>query len=310
MKLLGALYLALGLVSSSVIVHGATPDVEAFALRPLITTSELVVGTNRFAFGLLKDEKLLAGADVGLRLFAIEGDQTRLATELNAPYRSIASVQSKKNIHRHADGSHHVHNDNSVQGLYVTELSFDRAGPWGLEVRLRGKASDDNNVARFAVDVLERSPTPAVGAAAPRSRNLIAADVKHLRSIDSSSPADIRLHRMRIADAIAQHRPQLIVFATPQFCTSRMCAPVVDIVRGLWPAYGTQVAITHQEIWQDFAAKKLFATVEEWRIETEPWVFVVDRDGIIRSKFEGLVTGAELESALRQVLRREIGRRQ
>ena len=37
-------------------------------IQPLITTSELVVGMNRFAFGLLKDHKLLEGANVTLRL--------------------------------------------------------------------------------------------------------------------------------------------------------------------------------------------------------------------------------------------------
>ena len=110
---------------------------------------------------------------------------------------------------------------------------------------------------------------------------------------------------VRRADAIAQGKPQLIVFATPQFCTSRMCGPVIDIVRALLPAYGKRVAFTHQEIWQDFAEKKIFPTVEEWRLFTEPWIFVVDGRGIIRAKFEGLVTAHELEEALQQVLRKE-----
>ena len=97
-------------------------------------------------------------------------------------------------------------------------------------------------------------------------------------------------------------KPQLIVFATPQFCTSRMCGPVVDIVRTLLPAYGKRVAFTHQEIWQDFASKKAFSTVDEWGLQSEPWIFVVDGEGIIRAKFEGLVSQVELEAALQQIL--------
>ena len=81
-----------------------------------------------------------------------------------------------------------------------------------------------------------------------------------------------------------------------------MCGPVVDIVRTLLPTYGKRVAFIHQEIWQDFAEKKMFPTVEEWRLDTEPWVFVGDREGIIRAKFEGLVTARELEAALQQVI--------
>jgi hypothetical protein len=73
-------------------------------------------------------------------------------------------------------------------------------------------------------------------------------------------------------------------------------------VRALWPTYGKRVAFTYQEFWQDFATKKVFPTVEEWRLETEPWIFVVDGQGVIRAKFEGLVTVQEIESVLQQVV--------
>jgi hypothetical protein len=88
-----------------------------------------------------------------------------------------------------------------------------------------------------------------------------------------------------------------------------MCGPVVEIVRQLLPEYNKQVAFAHQEIWQDFASKKVFPTVEEWRLVSEPWIFIVDSDGIIRAKFEGLVTGRELEAALQEVLQLNPSRR-
>jgi len=271
-------------------------------LQPLITTSELVVGENRFAFGLLKAGKLLEGADVKLRLYDIEGGEAKLATELKVPYQAVENVKQERSVHRHADGAEHVHGgDSSVRGLYVAHLNFARAGDWGVEL-LVSQASGAFEPIRLSVTVEEAAATPAVGSLAPRSRNLIAKDVKDLRQIDTSPRPDPRLHQVRIADAIAQGKPQLIVFATPQFCTSRMCGPVIDIVRTLLPTYGKRVAFTHQEIWQDFADKKVFPTVEEWRLFTEPWIFVVDGQGIIRAKFEGLVTARELESALQQVV--------
>jgi hypothetical protein len=271
-------------------------------LQPLITTSELVVGENRFAFGLLKAGKLLEGADVKLRLYDIEGGEAKLATELKVPYQAVENVKQERSVHRHADGAEHVHGgDSSVRGLYVAHLNFARAGDWGVEL-LVSQASGAFEPIRLSVTVEEAAATPAVGSLAPRSRNLIAKDVKDLRQIDTSPRPDPRLHQVRIADAIAQGKPQLIVFATPQFCTSRMCGPVIDIVRTLLPTYGKRVAFTHQEIWQDFADKKVFPTIEEWRLITEPWIFVVDGQGIIRAKFEGLVTARELESALQQVV--------
>lgn len=86
---------------------------------------------------------------------------------------------------------------------------------------------------RFTVAVLATPQAPALDTPAPRSHNRIASDVSDLRHIDTSDPPDVRLHQVRIADAIAQGRPQVIVFATPQWCTSRVCGPVVDTVREL-----------------------------------------------------------------------------
>jgi hypothetical protein len=291
----------------------AAADVSLEASRgihALITTSELVVGQNRFAFGLLKANKLLQGADVTLRVYSMEGSEGQLAAELNAPYQSVGKIMSQRSVHRHSDGTEHVHGGESdIRGLYVTQLSFARAGRWGIEILAHHQKRGSPDVARTAVMVLSAPHTPAVGSPAPRSHNLIASDVKNLREIDTSARPDPRSHQVRISDAIEQGKPQLIVFATPQFCTSRMCGPVVDIVRTLIPVYGKRVAFTHQEIWQDFAEKKVFPTVEEWRLRTEPWIFVVDGGGIIHAKFEGLATGRELEAAIQQALQERSRRR-
>jgi hypothetical protein len=279
-------------------------------IQALITTSELVVGQNRFAFGLLKANKLIEDSEVTLRVYAVQGSEVQLAAEMAVPFRAVGKIRQQRSVHRHADGTEHVHgDDSSIRGLYVAQTRFSRAGTWGIEIIAQQK-NGSRDVARTAVTVLETSQSPTVGSPAPRSRNLIASDVKDLRQIDTSPRPDPRLHQVRIADAIAQGKPQLIVFATPQFCTSRMCGPVVDIVRTLLPVYGKRVAFTHQEIWQDFAEKKAFPTVEEWRLITEPWIFIVDAYGIIRAKFEGLVTTRELEAALQQVLRETPARRQ
>jgi hypothetical protein len=272
-------------------------------IQPLITTSELVVGENRFAFGLLKAGKLLEGADVKLRLYAIDGAEAKLAAELKVPYQAVKKVKQEHSVHRHADGTEHIHGDEfGVRGLYVAQLSFARAGDWGVEL-IASQANVAFQPVRLAVTVRDTPATPAVGSPAPRSRNLVARDVKDLREIDTSLKPDPRLHQVRIADAIDQRKPQLIVFATPQFCTSRMCGPVVEIVKSLHPAYGKRVAFTHQEIWRDFTEKKAFSTVDEWRLSSEPWIFVVDGRGIIRAKFEGLVTTSELEEALGAILK-------
>jgi hypothetical protein len=283
---------------------GHTPPAGG-VLQPLIATSELVVGPNRLAFGLLKDDTLVEDAEVRVRVYELLDEHAQLRAEMTAPYERLEVVERGNRVHIHPDGARHVHPEQTdVRGIYVTQVTFERAGNWGLEVLAKQR---DGVVAasRFAVEVRDTPQTPAIGSPAPKSRNLIVSDVGDVRQIDTSDPPDARLHQVRIADAVAQGRPQVIVFATPKFCTSRLCGPMVDIVRTLVPAYGDRVVFTHQEIWQDASAQQLFATVEEWNLPSEPWIFVVDGNGIVRAKFEGLATARELEAALKPLLARE-----
>ena len=280
---------------------GLTPQAGG-GLQPVLTTSELVVGQNRVAFGLLKEHQLLDEADVVVRVYELHGQQAQLKAQMRVPYARLEIVEQGKRVHVHPDGTRHVHNEaTDVRGLYVTQVTFERPGPWGLEVLAR-QGDGPVEVSRFTINVLAAPSTPAPGTPAPRSHNLIASDVQDLRQIDTSDPPDPRLHQARIADAIAQGKPQVIVFATPKFCTSRVCGPVVDIVRTLLPTYGDRVVFTHQEIWQDAAAHNFFPTMVEWGLQTEPWIFVVDGKGIVRAKFEGLTTAREIEAVLKQVL--------
>jgi hypothetical protein len=271
-------------------------------LQVLLTTSELVVGQNRLAFGLLKDGKLLAGARVAVRVYALQGEDARLVGEAPARYHQLEVIEQGKRIHIHPDGSRHVHGDaTDVQGIYVTQVTFPRAGTWGLEV-LAQSGNGAVESSRLSISALAASLTPMVGTPAPRSRNRIASDVPELKQIDSSEPPDPRLHQTRIADAIAQGKPQMIVFATPRHCTSRVCGPVVDIVRMLIPVHGDRVVFIHEEIWESGSLQRFSPTVEEWNLRSEPWIFVVDGTGMVRARFEGLTTRRELEAALGLVL--------
>ena len=297
---LGSVAAALAAGRATAVAELSPPAGET--LQVLITTAELVVGQNRFAFGLLKEHQLLEDAQAVVRVYALEGQQGHLQTEVPASYTRLEVVEQGNRVHVHPDGTRHVHHEETdMRGIYVAQVPFAWPGAWGLEV-LATQGNGSTEVSRFTVKVRKAPYTPALGTPAPRSHNLIASDVSDLRHIDSSDPPDPRLHQVRIADAIAQGKPQVIVFATPKFCTSRVCGPVVDVVRLLLPTYGDRVVFTHQEIWQDFATQRVSPTVEEWRLYSEPWIFVVDGKGIIRAKFEGLTTAREIAMALQQML--------
>jgi hypothetical protein len=170
---------ALGLLAVCHARHdrpGAQPaPPPAAGLQVLLTTSELVVGENRLAFGLLRDGSLLADARVAVRIYVLEGEDARLVGETIARYDRLEVVEDGKRTHIHPDGTRHVHGDaTDVQGIYVARVTFPRAGTWGLEVlvRMGGGAVES---ARLSVGVLAASPAPMIGA--------------RLRVVGTSSPA-------------------------------------------------------------------------------------------------------------------------
>src|SRR5262249_38662301 len=152
--------------------------------------------------------------------------QATLTAQTPARYHPLEVVERGSHVHVHPDGTRHVHRGTTdVQGIYVAALTFEWPGPWGIEI-VTTPPGGPVETSRLSVNALEAPRTPRPGAPAPRSRNLVASEVADLSQIDSSDPPDPRLHQTRIVDAITQGRPQVIVFASPRLCTSRVCGPV------------------------------------------------------------------------------------
>jgi hypothetical protein len=146
---------------------------------------------------------------------------------------------------------------------------------------------------------------PDVGDPAPRSHNQTLQDVADVSFIDSGVPPD-DMHQLSIADAIAQHRPALVVFATPGFCSSATCGPQVRAVKALEPAYSSRLAFIHVEIYRDFkpdpGKRRFTTTVLEWHLQSEPWVFLIDAAGVIRAEFEAATSSDDLQASIDRML--------
>jgi hypothetical protein len=154
------------------------------------------------------------------------------------------------------------------------------------------------------VVVKQRSASPAVGEPAPRSRTPTLATEPNVAKLTTRVPPDTELLRHSIADSLADHAPFVVAFATPQFCASRTCGPVVDVVdRARRDFAGSPVRFIHVEVYEDNdPAKGVNRWFREWRLPSEPWVFAVGRDGRIKAKFEGSVSLGELRAAVRKHL--------
>ncbi len=187
--------------------------------------------------------------------------------------------------------------------MVAAEVPLPAAGAWTAVVTM--KVAGTTVTASNQFSVLPKEVTPAVGTAAPTARTPTLTDVGgDGTKISTARPLDLTLLGDSIPDLLAAHRPFVVAFATPQFCTSRLCGPVVDITRNIQRALrGTKMAFVHAEIYTDLNPSKGVAPwVLAWALPTEPWVFVVNAQGMITAKFEGSVTPAELEAAARAAL--------
>jgi hypothetical protein len=281
--LAGALLLA-GCGSAATDQPAASASASASSLQAVVVASELVVGKQqRVPIGLTDHNTPVSDATVHLRSFVLSGTTGTFKGESDAPFKG-EGLQGA--------------------GTYVAHLDFDKAGDWGVEVTA-SRPNGTHMTARLPMNVLALPVVPGVGQPAPLTRNPTVRDVADVETIDSGRPPD-DMHQLSIADAIQQHRPALVVFATPAFCTSNTCGPEIKVVQGLEPAYRDRLAFIHVEIYRDYkpdpAKRRLAQAVVDWRLTTEPWVFLIDSKGIVRSRFEGATASDELKAAIDQFL--------
>jgi hypothetical protein len=186
-----------------------------------------------------------------------------------------------------------------VTHLYVTRVRLAKPGRyWMLAEPVGGTPIQ----ALGTVDVKARSASPAVGSRAFPSRTpTLATTGGRTALLTTRVPPDRALLRYSVAESVAAHKPFVVVFATPKFCTSRTCGPVVDVVDSVRRQFEPRgVRFIHVEIYRGNDPDNGFNRwVQQWRLPTEPWTFVVGRDGRIKAKFEGSVSAAELAAAVR-----------
>ena len=120
---------------------------------------------------------------------------------------------------------------------------------------------------------------------------------------------------MSVDEAVRNHLPSVVVFASPAFCTSPTCGPQVDALSKLKEKRPRLANYIHVEIYDnpaeiqgDLDRAEIFGVVDDWGLTSiedylnESRTFIVDANGDIRDRFEGFATVDELETALMKAI--------
>jgi hypothetical protein len=259
---------------------------------PVIASSELIVGANRFLFTVVDQQSNpIASPDLTTKVAFYDLAKDPAAPVSSTAGRFLWAIPNER-------------------GFYVTDATFSEAGEWGAEITSTPK-SGSPSTARIRFQVEQKGSTPAIGSPAPSSPTPTLADVGgDIHRISSDPNPDPTFYQTSEPDALAAHKPFVLVFATPAFCQSRVCGPTLDGVKNVAKQEPGVTFINVEPYELDFVNGQLqpkldakgqlqpVKSVDDWGLQTEPWIFVVDGNGIVRGSFEAVVGQDELKAAI------------
>jgi hypothetical protein len=256
---------------------------------PLIISKELIAGENRIIFTFQEASgKPVAAPDRTAKVsFTGPGGE-----KVSAP-----------------DGAF-VWSIEDVVGIYVTHATFPVAGAWMASFTTAAPGSPEQTIP-FSFDVKTDASVVWPGEKAPSVDTPTLADVGgDVAKISSDADPDPRFYETSVADALAAHKPFVLVFATPKFCQTKTCGPTLDKVKDV-AAKHTDLTFINVEpyLLEDVEGQlqpKLDAggdlqaapATTAYGLLVEPFVFVVDKDGFVTDSFELVFTEDEIEAAI------------
>jgi hypothetical protein len=185
--------------------------------------------------------------------------------------------------------------------IYAAEVRFEKPGTWAVLLATRQNGRLVGAPVQLPVTTKADDKVPDVGEKAPDVHTDTLESVKGDESLldTRDPPSDMHADLAEVRGS----KPVALLFATPQLCTSRVCGPVTDIALQLKAKYGKDMEFIHQEVWVDNdTSKGLRAPLEAFKLQTEPWLFVLDRKGEITARLEGSFGLREFEEAIKTAL--------
>ena len=195
---------------------------------------------------------------------------------------------------------------------YVAFVDIPSPGWWGLAVS--AETGGDTLVGSGSLAALDPGTTARLGAPAPAERTPTLDDASGVALRVTTDPLpDLRLSRVSTVDALAAGDPFVLVVDSARFKVTPACGKAIVLAKYLadrWPKipfihlepYRYDVVTDTAVLEGSLAAPTLVPAADAWGIGgapwgagSMPWVFVVDGDGIVRAKYQGVIGSDDLD---------------
>ena len=198
-----------------------------------------------------------------------------------------------------------VHSDDAPRrragiGTPYYPLIFTPDTPGTYEVR-----SDWSNTPR-PILVNERAdvPIPLIGDPLPEFDTPTLDDARGVDPICTRIPEPCPFHDQTLTEALAAADVTALLVATPRYCLTDICGPVVELLTEAAPDY-PKLTTVHAEVWADpvntnapSPQSQLADLLVEYKLDFEPSLFLADAEGTIVEALHFAFDRDELRIAL------------
>ncbi len=198
---------------------------------------------------------------------------------------------------------------------YVATIDVPSAGPWRLQVEADLEGGQAFGTTQLTA--LDPGATARLGSQAPTIRTSTLDDVGGDATKVTTDPnPDLRLSRRSTTDALAEGKPFVLVLDSNRFKVSPACGRAIVLVRFLLDRWRDVDFIHHEPyvysvvtqmpvLEGDLSNPTLTDVSEAWGIggapwgpKSMPWIFVVDGNGVVRAKYQGVVGTSDVDVIL------------
>jgi hypothetical protein len=190
---------------------------------------------------------------------------------------------------------------NAAGVVYSAELNLPAEGDWRPAALVK-EGSEVGAKSLPIINVGEFTKIPGVGEKPPQIHTPTAQEAGgDLAKITTRVPPDTQ-NKVDFAEVLGKE-PIVLLFATPQFCQSRVCGPVVDVAQEAQEKFGKQANFIHMEIYnENDPSKGVRPQVRAFHLPSEPWLFTINRKGRVSSAIEGAFGPELLDEAVEKAV--------
>jgi hypothetical protein len=261
--------------ASKVADSGLAKDDQLVMFQDLST---LITGIDqRFAFGIQSaDGSLITDgpATLALDLQTIDG-------------KTVASALSA------------VRHESASRSYWVVSHQFDQPGNYQLVSKGVGHAA-------FTVQTKDKVPLPNVGDHMIPFDTPTTTDNHGVDPICTRTPA-CPFHAQTLTQALQAGTPVAFLVATPAYCQTAVCGPVLDVLIDVSKAYAQRIQVVHSEV---YSAKfptsgdppPFAPALAAYHLGFEPCLFLAGADGVIRQRLDVIYDSGEVTAAFNSLL--------